>query len=392
MGRPEDFDDDEAKVKSQLGGEKSYSYDNTRSHARGRLYRDENNKFLGGVCAGIANYLVVDPLIVRILFVIFIGITFVPYLILWVAVPSSSSLSIGSQRKRLFRDTEGKIIGGVCSGLAQYFSVQVWIPRVLFLIPFFSFVFRWGHWGWWDFPHFLSFSFSPGAIFIYIILWLVLPEAKTAADKLEMKGEKVDLNNIKTTIQGDLEGFKDRAQQFGNDLKDRAQTVGSEISSAGKRFSAEAGTIGRKTGGGIGNAIKLIVKIFVYFFIGCLLLSIVGTLFAFGVAATGLLPFSYYILDSRFQEILAWCSLIFFIWVPVIALVTWIIRRLTRKTGNSGIIRLTFLCLWILGIICFVNLLISVSSEFRYRNNPYEQPVKLEQGRISQTGSKECSI
>ena len=38
-----------------------------------------------------------------------------------------------------------------------------------------------------------------------------MPEAKSAADKLEMKGEKVDLNNIKSTIQGDLEGFKDNS-------------------------------------------------------------------------------------------------------------------------------------------------------------------------------------
>ncbi|MEJ7678902.1 MAG: hypothetical protein WKG06_13810 [Segetibacter sp.] len=52
-----------------------------------------------------------------------------------------------------------------------------------------------------------------------------MPEAKSAADKLEMKGEKVDLNNIKTTIQSDLEGFKDRAQQFGSEIKDKAQEI-----------------------------------------------------------------------------------------------------------------------------------------------------------------------
>ncbi|MGI8635528.1 MAG: PspC domain-containing protein, partial [Segetibacter sp.] len=313
-------------------------------------------------------------------------------LILWIAVPSSSSLQIGSQRKRLFRDTETKMIAGVCSGLAQYFNVQIWIPRVLFLIPFFSFVFRWGHWGWWDFPHFLSFSFSPGSIVVYIILWLILPEAKTTADKLEMKGEKVDLNNIKTTIQGDLEGFKDRAEQFGSELKERAQSLGADISTAGKRFGAEASAVGKRTGGGIGHVIKVIVKIFVYFFIGCILLSIVGGLFAVGVVLTGLLPAYSYVLDSGYQEVLAWCSLIFFVWVPVIAIVTWIIRKLTGKKGNSGIIRLTFLSFWILGVICFVNLIISIGGEFRYRNYPTEQTVALSNPRVNKREIKAASF
>ena len=135
MGRPEDFEAEEANVKSQLEGEK-YTYTGENSYTTGgpkRLYRDENHKVLGGVCSGIANYFGIDPIIVRILFVVFFGVTFLPYLILWIAVPSSSSVSLGSRRKRLFRDPEIKMIAGVCSGLAQYFSVQVWIPRLLFL-------------------------------------------------------------------------------------------------------------------------------------------------------------------------------------------------------------------------------------------------------------------
>lgn len=393
MGRPEDFEADEEKVHSKLGAESAnYTQSQTTTSGRGRLYRDENHKVLGGVCSGIANYFVIDPIIIRILFLVFIGITFVPYLILWVAIPSSSSLQIGSQRKRLFRDTESKVIAGVCSGLAQYFNVQIWIPRILFLIPFLSFVFRWGHWGWWDFPHFLSFSFSPGSIFVYIVLWLILPEAKTAADKLEMKGEKVDLNNIKTTIQGDLEGFKDRAQQFGSELKERAQSMGEEISSAGKRFGAEASAVGKRTGGGIGHVIKVIVKIFLYFFIGCILISIVSGLFAVGVILTGLLPAYSYVLDSRYQEVLAWCSLIFFIWIPVIAIVTWIIRKITGKRGSSGILRLTFLSFWILGIICFVNLVISIGTDFRYRNYPTEEAIALANPKVNRLEIKTASF
>lgn len=379
MGRPEDFEAEEANVKTQLTDKErksDQSYNYTQTGAK-KLYRDENHKFLGGVCSGIANYFGIDTVIVRILFVLFAGVLFIPYLILWVAVPSSSSLVIGSQRRRLFRDTDNKLIAGVCSGLAQYFSVQVWVPRIIFLIPFFSFVLRWGHWGWFDFPHFLSFSFSPGSIIVYIIFWLVLPEAVSAADKLEMKGEKVDLNNIKSTIQGDMEGFKDRAQQFGNEVKDKAQEIGGKIN---------------KNSSGIGNVLKLIIKAIVYFILGSILFGLVMGLFGIGVVLTGFLPAYSYVLDEGFQRLLIWGTIICFIWVPVIAIVTWIIRRLTSKRGNSNIIRLTFITLWIIGWICFINLIVSVRNEFRYRNNPVEQTVNLTNSKVNKLEIKSASF
>ena len=366
MGRPEDFDAEEGNLKSQLGSEeksRERNYSNSQNASgQKKLFRDENHKLLGGVCAGIANYFGIDIVIARILFIVFSGVLFIPYLILWIAVPSSSSVVIGSQRKRLFRDPENKLIAGVCSGLAQYFSVQVWIPRIIFLIPFFSVVFRWGNWGWFDFPHFLSFSFSPGSMVVYIIFWLVLPEAVSAADKLEMKGEKVDLNNIKSTIQNDMEGFKDRAQQFSSEVKERAQEIGGRIS---------------KNSGGIGNVIAVIVKGFVYFILGSILFAVVVGLFSLGVVLTGFVPAYSYMFDDGVQRLLIWGTIIFFIWVPVIAIVTWIIRRLTGKKGRSSIISLTFTSLWIVGWICFINLIVTVSNEFRYRNNPVEQTVRL---------------
>ena len=382
MGRPEDFEAEEGNLKSQLGGEgesKQKTYNNNYNSADAKkLFRDETHKVLGGVCAGIANYFGIDPLIVRILFVLFVGITFWVYFILWIAVPASSSQVIGSQRKRLFRDPDNKLIAGVCSGLAQYFSVQVWVPRLLFLLPFFSFVFNWGHFGGWDFPDFLSFSFSPGSLFIYIIFWLVLPEAKSAADKLEMKGEKVDLNNIKSTIQGDMEGFKDRAKMFGNEIKERAQELGENISKSTNRMASQVGPNAKSAGSGLSRIIVVIVKVFVYFILGSILFALVAALFGAGVASTGLLTVAYpYVLAGNAEKILAWGTLIFFIWIPVIAIVTWIIRRLTGKRGNSSALTLTFIGLWTLGWVCFINLIVQLRSDFKYRNNPAEQNIVL---------------
>ncbi|WP_207497253.1 PspC domain-containing protein [Aridibaculum aurantiacum] len=402
MGRPEDFEADEEKVHTKLGEEQTYrstAGDQTYTGAAPgagtttgkRLYRDENNKVLGGVCSGIANYFNIDPVVTRILFILFFGVAFWVYLVMWIAVPSSSSVVLGAQRKRLFRDTENKMLAGVCSGLAQYFNVQVWIPRVLFLIPFLSVAFRWGNWGFWDFPHFLSFSFSPGSIVVYIILWLVIPEAKSAADKLEMKGEKVDLNNIKSTIQSDLEGFKDRAQAFGNEVKERAQVIGENIGVAGARVGAEAASATKRTGSGLGRVIVVLLKVFAYFIIGCIVFGIVVGLFALGVALTGLLPVYSYVLDDGWQQVLAWGALLFFIWVPVIAIVTAIIRRIANKRGGSNVIRMSFLALWIVGIICFVNLLVSVYNDFRSRNIPNEEVITLANPRVNKLEVKAAS-
>gem|GEM_PF-5601555 len=86
---------------------------------------------------------------------------------------------------------------------------------MLFLLPFLSFVSNWGHWG--DFP--FGFSFSPGALIAYIILWLVIPEALSTTEKLEMKGEKVDMNSIKNSVMEEMKGVQHRAEKMGSEAK-----------------------------------------------------------------------------------------------------------------------------------------------------------------------------
>lgn len=82
--------------------------------------------------------------------------------------------------KRLFRDPDDKIIAGVCSGLGTYFNVEPWIFRALFI---------------------LTFLFGFGApVLIYVVLWIVIPEANTVAKKLQMRGEEANVENIRQAI------------------------------------------------------------------------------------------------------------------------------------------------------------------------------------------------
>ena len=386
MGRPEDFDDEEANVQAQLGGKKEKEKADYQqqgfANANRRLFRDENNKVFGGVCSGVANYFSIDPLVIRVLAVIAFGVVFIPYLILWIAIPSSATQVIGSTRKRLFRDMDDKYIGGVASGLAHYFGVKVWIPRLLFLLPFLSFVTHWHVWGFGSFPNFISLSFSPGATLLYIILWMILPEAITSADKLEMKGERVDLNSIKNTIQTDMEGFKGRAEKFGADLKDRAQEIGKDFAPHAERFSAEAAYAARRTSSGLGGVIVLLAKIFAYFILAVVLFAVIVGLFAGGVTFIGLSPLFNYIFSDGSEIVLAWVGILLFVWIPIVGIITWVVRRITKAKRNSSLVRYTFLSLWLIGFICLISLLVSLRNNFRYKNNGEEEKVSLSNPKV----------
>ena len=100
-------------------------------------------------------------------------------------VESPSDMHRKSQ-KRLMRDTQQGVLGGVCSGLAAYFGIDVVLVRLIAV-------------------GLLFVSFGT-AVLAYIVLWLVVPEAKTAADKLQMRGEPVTLDSLKNFSMGEITG------------------------------------------------------------------------------------------------------------------------------------------------------------------------------------------
>ncbi len=97
-----------------------------------------------------------------------------------------SSFSYKSHR-RMYRDPENRLIGGVCSGLAAYWHVDPTIVRLVFI---------------------LLAIFGMAGVLIYLILWVVLPEAQTVAQKLEMRGEPVNLSNIGDFFREEFENVK----------------------------------------------------------------------------------------------------------------------------------------------------------------------------------------
>lgn len=378
MGRPEELEEAEETGSYRQSSESkaedpkaAYTY--TNATGAKRLFRNENDKVIGGVCGGLANYFGIDPMVMRIIFVIValaFGTGLLAYLILWIAVPSSASAEIGGTRKKLFRDPDDKLISGVCSGIGNYFGVSAWIPRILFLLPFLSFVFRWHDWGFMGFPNFINLTFSPGSLIVYIILWLVIPEAANTAERLEMKGEKVDLNSIKNSVMGEMKGVQQRAEKLGQEAKAFAEEKG-------KSMGSEVKTAARRTGRSLGDIIVLLLKIFAYFIIGCVSFALVVALFALAIFSIGIFPLKAFVLNDGWQTVFAWGTLLFFIAVPVIGIITWIIRRLAKMKSNRKVLRFAFISLWILGWVCFIFLIASVTQDFRSGNTLAEQEIVL---------------
>lgn len=90
--------------------------------------------------------------------------------------------------RRLYRNPDDKVIGGVCSGIAAYMGWDVTLVRLFTLV--FGFLFQ-------------------GIIVAYIISWILIPEAQTATEKLSMKGMKVNVENIGKTVTDNFENVND---------------------------------------------------------------------------------------------------------------------------------------------------------------------------------------
>ena len=185
----------QSTVNNQSSADSSYSETGSSQSAQPkRLYRDVKRKALGGVLAGLAHYFNIDVVWARIVFLLLFlglppidddlgpisGFVFLGYFVCWVVFPPNFNLDEDKKIKKFYRDNDNKVLGGVCSGLAAYFGVDITVIRLLFVLG--------------------VFLFGTGFL-AYIILWIVAPKAQTLTQKMEMKGEPVTLSNIETNIK-----------------------------------------------------------------------------------------------------------------------------------------------------------------------------------------------
>jgi phage shock protein PspC (stress-responsive transcriptional regulator) len=376
MGRVEDFEqmDNEPSVASTTSAGGSYA---SATEPRGNMSRNSNDKIIGGVCSGIAHYLKIDPTVVRVLFALIsfggFGAGILIYIVLWIVLPERVLQT--NIKKRLFRNPDDKVIGGVASGLAKYFNIAVWIPRLVFVLPlvigFIPSMFDFS-----PFPFFFSGGLGGTIFFAYVVLWIVLPKATSAADKLQMRGEKIDVGSISKAVKEDLkkigEDVKTGAVRVGDQVKEGAVVVGEEIKERSQAFATEIRPAAQSAATGIGNAIGILFKAFFLFVAGIIAFSLLMALFGISVASIVAWPLKDYFFESGLQNFSIWGTLVFFLLVPAVAFFVWVVRKIFGIKSKRSYLGYVFGGLWILGWVCVTLLISSISKSFRNRTEVKE--------------------
>jgi phage shock protein PspC (stress-responsive transcriptional regulator) len=334
-----------------------------------RLMRDEENKIIGGVCSGLAHYFNMDPVVARIIFVVFTmawGSGILIYILLWALLPGNRRGGYNPARhKRLYRDPENKVLGGVCSGIGNYLTVDPVAIRIFFALPLLGIIFFsiLDH----MFSHNFFFAFSVGSfptlILIYIVLWIAVPKAVTVTERLEMRGARVDLQNISNAV-------KEAAEERKPDPGAAAAPV-NPLSSpyTAPNYYPPITSRRRST---LGDIIVLMLKIFAFIILGIILvglcialISVAGAFFGVAGATSVILPYNGMLLTTPAEHRLAIPAIYLTLGIPVVAILWYFIRLITGFRPRRRVVGPVLGTLWFAGFVCAVLLVISIVRDFQ---------------------------
>ncbi|MFV8372507.1 PspC domain-containing protein [Flavobacterium sp. LB2P74] len=249
--------------------------------------------------------------------------------------------------KKLYRDKEKGMIGGVAAGLGHYFGIDsVWIRIVLILLVF--------------------AAFGTG-ILAYIILWIVTPEAITTSEKLEMTGEPVNISNIEKKVREEFESVSGKLKnvdydKYGNQIKTGVGKIGSSF----------------------GDFIMTVFKIFAKFLGVILIITGIATLVSLLIAVFTLgssdfidVPWQSFIEAGNFTDYPIWSFglLMFFaVGIPFFFLTLLGFKLLSPSMKSIGnIAKYTLLALWIITIAILISIGIKQASEVAYEGKTVQK-------------------
>lgn len=239
--------------------------------------------------------------------------------------------SYRTKNRRLYRDPENAVISGVSGGLGAYFNIDPIIVRILFVVFFF---------------------FGGASVIVYPILWIVIPKAETAAQKLEMRGEPVNISNIEKKVREEYESAKENVKAAAN-----SETV-KKTKKATRNFFSELGKI-----------LLVFIKVFLIIIGTALVLSGIGIIIGL-LSGTfmGLhfFPFNNY--DFSLGELLhpfadpisvslLMISVTVLILIPIIAMIYGLIKLIFNiKSKNKGL-TVGAVSLWFIALVMTIGIL-----------------------------------
>lgn len=242
---------------------------------------------------------------------------------------NGSAATSASVRRRLYRNPDDKLLGGVVSGLAAYWGWDVTLLRLLLLV--------------------ILICGYGTLIPVYIVCWLIIPEARTAAEKLSMRGEAITVENIGKTV---TDGFGKMAHNVNDYIKsERPRTVLQRICDAVVRVV-----------GYLLKACLVIIAIVcspVLLLLGLLfvilLFAVVMVAIGGGAALVSHFPFAADVMlsTSPLAAIVMYIAGILLVGIPLVSLV-WAIFSLAFKWQPvSPGLKWTLVILWIVSAVCF---------------------------------------
>ncbi|EKT4510372.1 PspC domain-containing protein, partial [Flavobacterium psychrophilum] len=269
--------------------------------------------------------------------------------------PNYNYASSGS--RKLYRDKENGIIGGVLAGLGYYFGIdKVWL-RLIMLV--------------------LLLSFGTGFL-LYIILWIVMPEAVTTTEKLEMQGEPINISNIEKKVKEEFENLSEKFKNADVNFKDGMDTVSEKVKIFSNDFSDKMKSNSSRVGSNLGDVIISILGIFAKF-LGALIVMVASiSLLGFFVASIVMLfsstmPDSFalnYISTPIGLETPLWIQGILFLLVfgiPFFFLLILGLKLLVTNLKSIGsIAKYSLLSLWIIALAILIVLGIKEATQLAF--------------------------
>ena len=245
--------------------------------------------------------------------------------------------------KRLYRDPDSTVLGGVCSGVGHYLNIDaVWIRLI-----------------------FLAMIWSGVSILFYFILWAIIPKAETTAQKLEMKGKAATFSNIEDYVRKGYENVKDDFKNVdfkgaGEKAKQGAsgffaflgELISKLFSALGKLLSLIANILGKLLGVIIlVTTVALIIALTVSFIIGSFIDINIGNDLL-------VLPGFEFIgpdWGGPFHPIWYHISMILTFGIPAFSLLLFALQLLFKNMGRlSGSIKIGLLAVWMISLVSFI--------------------------------------
>ena len=259
---------------------------------------------------------------------------------------AESNYQAYKKSKKLYRDKDKGMIGGVAAGLSHYLGIDVVWIRVILLLFF--------------------FGFGTG-ILAYIILWIATPEAVTTSEKLEMTGEPVTISSIEKKVREEFDSVSEKFKnvdydKYGNQIKTGAEKFGNSlseiISNIFKVFAKFLGVILIITG----------VSVLFFLFVG---------IFTLGTGYWITFPWTEFVDAGNFTDYPIWVfGLLMFLGVgiPFFFLTLLGFRLLSPSMKSIGsIAKYTLLALWILAIAALISIGIQQASEVAYEGKTIQK-------------------